>query len=354
MPITFLKDVRVKRHISVDDPILFEYAPAIGGNALMLYLMYCSLAEKYQRVFPSYDSLRRQTGFGSDTITKCNRILEEVGLIKIERKMQHSEGGKAKMRDRNIYYLLEPRGLTFEQKAKHLPKDYQPLVKFSVTPETGVTITPEIGVAVAPETGVTTTPETGVYTNTVVVNSNNNKTTTILLLPLIKKMQKLLGWEDTMLDEITKGMETTYRNSLKNGLPAEIVTQRMEEKIVKLAKSIKEAKNPLAFFHNAVLKDWTDLKEAKAQAKDKNQEALKAAEDAEARHKQTEWEKLAPLQQAKYYELALKFEYQKNHHRRPPSPEELNELIQTLADTGHVGNVSLRFPAPTFNPNEVE
>jgi hypothetical protein len=117
-------DLRKTKHFIIDHRIVDEYMPAIGGDAFLMYSIYCRMATHYSKVFPSFRTLRSFTGFGFTKIANCNKLLEEVGLVQIVREITEEAG-----KENNKYYLLEPKPLPESIKIKYYPKSWLPIFK---------------------------------------------------------------------------------------------------------------------------------------------------------------------------------------------------------------------------------
>jgi hypothetical protein len=81
--------------------IPLAYAPYIGSEAVSLYLLYASLADQGNALVEP-DDLREFLGMDDESLDKCNQVLEEYGLIKLE---NHEHNGRIIS---NCYVLQPP------------------------------------------------------------------------------------------------------------------------------------------------------------------------------------------------------------------------------------------------------
>lgn len=69
--------------------IPLAYAPYIGAEAVSLYLLYASLADQGNALVEP-DDLKEFLDMDSESLEKCNQVLEEYGLVKLENH-EHNE-----------------------------------------------------------------------------------------------------------------------------------------------------------------------------------------------------------------------------------------------------------------------
>jgi hypothetical protein len=84
----------------LDKAVPLAYAPFIGPEAICLYLLYASLADQGSTSVQP-DDLKEFLGMDAESLEKCNQILEEYGLIKLE---NHEHNGKIV----SSCYILQP------------------------------------------------------------------------------------------------------------------------------------------------------------------------------------------------------------------------------------------------------
>lgn len=89
-----------KTRFYVDNEVLEIYGPKLKSSGIAIY---CALARhansKTQSCFPSYPRIMKLSGVGKrNTVSKYLKILEELGLIIIDRN---------KKREPNVYFLLK-------------------------------------------------------------------------------------------------------------------------------------------------------------------------------------------------------------------------------------------------------
>ncbi|MFC1714948.1 hypothetical protein ACFL6S_14870 [Candidatus Poribacteria bacterium] len=63
--------------------IPLAYAPYVGAEAVSLYLLYASLADQGNAVIEQ-DDLKEFLNMDDESLEKCNQVLEEYGLVKLE------------------------------------------------------------------------------------------------------------------------------------------------------------------------------------------------------------------------------------------------------------------------------
>ena len=81
--------------------IPLAYAPYIGAEAVSLYLLYASLADQGNAVIEPED-VKEFLSIDDGSLEKCNQVLEEYGLIKLE---DHEHNGRIVS---NCYVLQPP------------------------------------------------------------------------------------------------------------------------------------------------------------------------------------------------------------------------------------------------------
>ena len=105
-------EVRDNRRVGwyrVDNVVLDDYLPFMGIRAFAVYSLYCRMSGRDGLSWPGYAYVCKILGIGRATLSKCNQVLECLGLIEIER------GDRTRS---NRYYLLEPEVLTLEVVSK--------------------------------------------------------------------------------------------------------------------------------------------------------------------------------------------------------------------------------------------
>lgn len=65
--------------------IPLAYAPYIGAEAVSLYILYASLADQGNAVIEP-DDLREFLDMDAESLERCNQVLEEYGLVKLENR----------------------------------------------------------------------------------------------------------------------------------------------------------------------------------------------------------------------------------------------------------------------------
>ncbi len=81
--------------------IPLAYAPYVGAEAVSLYLLYASLADQGNAVIEQ-DDLKDFLNMDDESLEKCNQVLEEYGLVKLE---NHEHNGRIVS---NCYVLQPP------------------------------------------------------------------------------------------------------------------------------------------------------------------------------------------------------------------------------------------------------
>jgi len=79
-----IKDVRDQDWYWVSTRVLNEYASKVGVIGFALYLAYLVYAK--DSFLPSEEKVAEKLGISMRTLKKYKRILEEYGLIKVERE----------------------------------------------------------------------------------------------------------------------------------------------------------------------------------------------------------------------------------------------------------------------------
>jgi DNA-binding transcriptional MerR regulator len=93
-------DKRKYPFLLVDKAIPLAYAPYIGAESVCIYILYASMADQGNFSF-FLEDVRDFLGIDDNTLEKCNKSLEEYGLIKLE---SHERNGKIV----NSCYVLQP------------------------------------------------------------------------------------------------------------------------------------------------------------------------------------------------------------------------------------------------------
>jgi DNA-binding transcriptional regulator YhcF (GntR family) len=94
-----VRDIRDSDWYWISRSVLEDFAQKIGVIGLALYNLYASYAREKGMAFPSQETVAKTLEISIPTLIKYNKILEENGLIKIERRKNE---GKT-----NIIYLLK-------------------------------------------------------------------------------------------------------------------------------------------------------------------------------------------------------------------------------------------------------
>lgn len=97
-----IRDLRRKEKFSIDDDYINGYAKYLDPFATAVYLSLCRHADSEQTCFPSINLIAKQHGIGEKTVKRKVKLLQEHGLIKIER--ERYKNGTFK---NNTYYLLD-------------------------------------------------------------------------------------------------------------------------------------------------------------------------------------------------------------------------------------------------------
>jgi hypothetical protein len=112
-------DKRKYPFLLMDKSIPLAYAPYIGPESVCLYILYVSLADQGILSF-FLEDVRDFLGINDETMERCNKLLEEYGLIKLE---SHEHKGKIIS---NCYVLQPPpfpRTLYADLQSKSLVRD---------------------------------------------------------------------------------------------------------------------------------------------------------------------------------------------------------------------------------------
>lgn len=86
----------------VDDVYLNGYAKTLDPHATCVYLSLCRHADRSQKSFPSVELIAQQHNIGTRTVVRKLALLQERGLIKIE-KRRRKDGRYYS----NVYYLTD-------------------------------------------------------------------------------------------------------------------------------------------------------------------------------------------------------------------------------------------------------
>jgi hypothetical protein len=326
-----------KNTLTLHDQLLFHYVPLIGGNAFYLYLIYCSLAEKYTTVFPSMKSLRQQTGFAFDSIIKYNRCLEEVGLLEIKRN---------NLNNSNHYILTDPPELSSELKKKmKLHHDFKPIIevfpvlqnlerRYSKNWSTGT-----------PKSGTPVLQKLEHNNKDLVVVSNKTTTMQTALFTLASLFATILELPK-QTEELIESSESILKSALKHKNNPEEAILFIQEKCELFKNKISQADDKLALIHSIVKKNWQDTKGIKHKAvKIINLENQKMEEQIQTKI-MNEWKKLPPEIRVNYLTTPIKNYYQAM--KKPLNEKELSNALATLIATGSFGNFNLNVPPHDF------
>lgn len=358
MPDRFI-DRRKTKHYIVDHKVVDEYLPALGGNAFMLYSIYCRLASGFGTVFPSLKTIQQNTGFSRTSISKYNSLLEEVGLIKIERQVySRSRKGpddeelKFPSNESNTYILLEPEGLTPELKRKYYPKNWRPIIKYTPSPKYGQGVSgeasPNFGQGPGPNSGQALVQK--MYTinkdlNAVVLK---DKTTTEAVAKLAEAALPFCSLE---YHHVVVGMEVILKTALKSKSSLEEAFQAIVDKTQMFAETLKKADNPLALLHAAVKHDWKDTGTLKKQEAIEFKQNMEREEAEQKKLIKEAWDKIPAREKAKFYQDGLRWDFHKRH-KKQPQEEELRTMMDELIESGRYGIFDLAIPSPYFRPEE--
>lgn len=97
-----IRDLRNKGFFMVDDTYLNGYAKTLDPHATCVYLSLCRHADRSQKSFPSVELIAQQHNIGTRTVVRKLALLQERGLIKIE-KRRRKDGRYYS----NVYYLTD-------------------------------------------------------------------------------------------------------------------------------------------------------------------------------------------------------------------------------------------------------
>ena len=92
-----VRDIRDSDWYWVSRKVLEDYAPKIGVIGLALYSAYASFAREKGMAFPSQETIAEILKISVPTLIKYNKVLEENGLIRIEKRKGRT----------NLIYLLK-------------------------------------------------------------------------------------------------------------------------------------------------------------------------------------------------------------------------------------------------------
>lgn len=350
MPDRFL-DRRKTKHFIVDHRIIDEYLPAIGGNAFMLYSIYCRLAFAFDAVYPSLKTIQQNTGFARGSIAKYNSMLEEVGLIKIERQVysctrqeDDDKTSKYPSNESNTYILLEPEGLSPALKQKYYPANWRPIIKYTPSPKFGQGYkegaSPKFG------QGPSLNNRQGLVQNMDPINKDlknvvvNIETTTMEILVVLTKLYK----EKSGISSISEsGMKSIFKSALKKCEDMGKAFDYVKEKI----GFYRKADDPMAWLHEAVKNDWQDTKKlAEKEMQDKL--IRQNRQESELRDKIIKaWNELPIKERAMRYMKGI-CDYFNYKHRRKPNEIEREYILKELIIKGKYGPIDLKNPDRDF------
>jgi hypothetical protein len=94
-------DRRKRPFLVLDKAIPLAYGPHIGSEAVYLYLIYASIADQ-GNISIDLEDVKEFLGMNTESLEKCNKILEEYGLVKLE---DHERDGRIIT---NCYVLQPP------------------------------------------------------------------------------------------------------------------------------------------------------------------------------------------------------------------------------------------------------
>lgn len=335
-----IRDMRRTKHFIVDHQIIDEYLPAMGGNAFMLYSIYCRLASTYSKVFPSTPVLRKNTGFSRTSIAKYNAILVELGLIEIIKNYSEKNGY-----ENHTYVLLEPQGLSDNLKKKYYPKEWSPIVKYPPCTNNGH----------APHVQsldkACSNNEQGHVQNMDTINNKdlvNNKTTTTrnqLTGGMVKDLVNYLN-DKTDLVVVFHEMQRIIYSAIN--LKGDLVNALgyVKQKIDDFSDILPAKGNPMGFLHEAVKDDFKPRKR-KPSINEKENEELNKSISVYNDHLINAWKSLSNTDKASRYKEAIIYRFMRKNRRKPNSAE-LEKLLNKLASTGNLDGISLKSPAPDF------
>lgn len=358
MPDRFI-DRRKTKHYIVDHKVVDEYLPALGGNAFMLYSIYCRLASGFGTVFPSLKTIQQNTGFSRTSISKYNSLLEEVGLIKIERQVySRSRKGpddeelKFPSNESNTYILLEPEGLTSELKRKYYPKNWRPIIKYTPSPKYGQGVpgeaSPNFGQGPGPNSGQALVQKMDTINKDLNVVVLKDKTTTEAVAKLAEAALPFCRLEHP---HVVVGMEVILKTALKSNASPEDAFQVILDKIHMFEEALKKADNPLALLHAAVKHDWQDAGTIRKQEALEFKQSMEREAEEQKQLIKKAWDKIPAQDKAKFYQDGLRWDFQKRH-KKLPQEDEINAMTDELIKTGRYGIFDLTIPSPYFRPEE--
>jgi hypothetical protein len=345
-----IHDLRRTKHFIVDHLIVDEYLPAIGAKAFQLYAIYCRIASTHNRVFPSFRAIRKNTGLGFNSIQKFNQVLEEVGLLKIIR-----EKSKSGDNDNNKYILLDPKHLTPDLKKKFYPPDWEPILKMSQGAITAIapqnqdlsggataTVAPVLSPRehrATPAIAQVLSPGEHINNKDVVVNLNKT-TTDRYILELQTAFQQAVGKPVV----VESGLISIFKTAQAKCETAEEAYQLILDKITTI--KLSKAEDPLKLLHKAVKENWTDYSSSKrqeAKIKQQQRDEEKLIQSRAAEEFKEYWETLSTQEKAeRCLEAATGFFTAK--HRRRPTADEKQKILDDLITKGTFGPISISTP----------
>lgn len=94
-----IRDLRNGGWYWVHKAVIREYAPKVGAIGIVVYNFLASLADSSQVCFPSQKYIAERLGYSRATISKKIKLLEESGLIRVEKRSGYHR----------VYHLLKVR-----------------------------------------------------------------------------------------------------------------------------------------------------------------------------------------------------------------------------------------------------
>lgn len=336
-----IKDLRTQKHFSIEHRFYDEYLPALGGNAFMLYSVYCRLASSFNKVFPSLRTIQKYTGFSRSSIAKYNCILEELLLIKIEKRL--SGNGDS---ENNIYYLLEPKPLSDELRRKYYPESWEPILKLGG----GLKFGPPQVVQNLDHRGPENEPR--VVQKLDRINKDFDSVVNLHTTTLNAILDAALPYCGVDASKAVVGLEVIFKTALKRFNNPETAGEYVIEKVSAFSESLKTAKNPLAMLHAAVKGDWQDMKSVKKQEAAEFEKRMARANEDREKILRDAWLKLPDERKAELWKPGLKYDFFRRN-KKWPLDHEMNEIVGEFIREGRYGIFSISSIPPDFKPEEL-
>lgn len=87
-----LRDGRRQNWFWVWNETLDEYLPRVGPHAWAVYCYLARRADRHDQCFPSYRTIAGDTGVSRTKVIESIKLLEEVGLLLVERRLDPDSG----------------------------------------------------------------------------------------------------------------------------------------------------------------------------------------------------------------------------------------------------------------------